>query len=64
MLNLLCLQGYPEPRVYMESQHWFTSPGKDIDRDSKHTHIGACVPHGQTVSGEHLQHVKSLHVSK
>jgi hypothetical protein len=33
--------GWPEPRVYVEAQQWFTPPGVDIDTqdDSKHTHI-------------------------
>jgi len=36
--------GWPEPRVYVEAQQWFTGPSKDIVTQSKHTHIGACVP--------------------
>jgi len=35
----------------MEAQQWFTPFNGDIRVNSKHTHIGACVPVNQTISG-------------
>lgn len=49
--------GWPEPRIYVEGQAWFTRPGEDIDVDSSHLHVGACVPHRQRVRGALTLHV-------
>lgn len=45
--------GWPEPRVWIEAQQWWTDAGEeaDIEHTSRHFHIGACMPYGQTVSG-------------
>lgn len=47
--------GWPERRVYVEAQQWFTGPGADIASQSTHTHIGACMPYKQTISGGGLR---------
>ena len=45
----LTCAGYPEPRVFLESQdHW--SPIPDLGTLG-HVHVGTCFPLGQTVSG-------------
>jgi hypothetical protein len=48
--RLTCV-GYPEPRVFLESQTWWIeTPGK-TGTTFGHMHVGACVPIEQTVSG-------------
>ena len=43
--------GYPEPRVFVETQDWWLrTPGAN-GTDFGHVHLGTCFPHGQTVSG-------------
>ena len=48
--------GYPEARVFLESQAWWWLSNK-TDRvqtgdDFGHVHIGTCFPHAQTISGD------------
>lgn len=43
--------GYPESRVFLESQGWWVKMGADQGNDFGHVHAGACFPLGQTVSG-------------
>jgi len=45
-------EGWLEPRVYQEAQSWFTLDGLDIDYNSTHLHIGACLPYGQMIAGK------------
>jgi hypothetical protein len=43
--------GYPEPRVFLESQDWWQPiPGVEPSTQG-HVHLGMCFPVGQTVSG-------------
>jgi hypothetical protein len=47
----LTCAGYPEPRVFLESQAWWrTTPGK-TGPDHGHVHIGTCFPYAQKLSG-------------
>jgi hypothetical protein len=49
--NPLTCVGYPEPRVFLESQTWWIqTPGK-TGTTFGHMHVGACVPTERTVSG-------------
>jgi hypothetical protein len=48
--RLTCV-GYPEPRVFLESQTWWIqTPGK-TGTTFGHMHVGACLPTEQTVRG-------------
>lgn len=49
--------GWPEQRVYAEAQWWFTNLGSDIDSQSKHLHLGACVPFGRSINGNFTVHI-------
>lgn len=53
-------QGYPEPRVFLESQGWWRRAGDPPE--GRHIHVGACFPLDQIVSGlVHLDVVVKLH---
>jgi hypothetical protein len=42
---------YPEPRIFLESQAWWTrTPGKS-GTNFGHVHVGTCFPYKQTISG-------------
>ena len=44
--------GYPEPRIFLESQAWWrTTPGKS-GTDHGHIHVGTCFPYAQKLSGK------------
>ncbi len=64
--NPTTCEGYPEPRVFVESQSWWTDsddvpPGGDME----HVHTGTCFPMDQTVSGNTtLDVVVKLHNSE
>lgn len=52
--------GYPEPRIYFETQAWW-EPVPVIGGQG-HIHMGTCWPHGQTVSGNvRLDFVVTFH---
>ncbi len=52
--------GYPEPRVFLESQGWWLAEGET--HEGEHIHVGTCWPLGQTVSGTlHLDIRVMLH---
>lgn len=43
--------GYPEPRVFLESQAWWiTTPGKNGSSHG-HVHVGTCFPYKQSIRG-------------
>lgn len=43
--------GYPQPRVFLESQAWWlTTPGRN-GTDNGHIHIGTCFPYAQNILG-------------
>jgi hypothetical protein len=45
----IACSGYPEPRIFLETQdHWSPIPGL---KTLGHVHVGMCFPLGQTVSG-------------
>ena len=49
--NIATCDGYPEPRVFLEVQDWWTPiPGLEPAQQG-HLHMGTCFPLGQTVSG-------------
>jgi hypothetical protein len=48
-VNPVTCMGYPEPRVYLETQSWW-EPVPDLGGQG-HIHHGLCWPLGQTVSG-------------
>lgn len=41
--------GYPEPRVFLESQSWWTDTETLTDGDTEHVHSGVCFPLSPTV---------------
>ncbi|EFJ49819.1 hypothetical protein VOLCADRAFT_104270 [Volvox carteri f. nagariensis] len=43
--------GWPEPRFWIEAQQWWTDAGLNVSSDSRHFHLGACMPYNQTLSG-------------
>jgi hypothetical protein len=43
--------GYPEPRIFVESQSWWLRTPGGSGTDFGHMHVGACMPYHQTVSG-------------
>jgi hypothetical protein len=53
-------EGYPEPRIFLESQSWW-SPAADVPLGarSEHAHSAACFPYDQVVSGQLTLHVVS-----
>ncbi len=49
---------YPEPRIFIESQSWWTQTGEAFP--GRHIHTGACVPWLQPVDGVVQYHVRNL----
>jgi hypothetical protein len=50
--NRLTCSGYPQTRVFLESQAWWLrTPGQD-GTDHGHIHIGTCFPYAQRISGK------------
>jgi hypothetical protein len=47
----LTCAGYPEPRVFLESQGWWRAGAGVPDEDAGHVHVGTCFPYGRTVRG-------------
>jgi hypothetical protein len=48
--RLTCV-GYPEPRIFVESQSWWLRTPGALGTEFGHMHVGACLPYQQTVSG-------------
>ncbi len=44
--------GYPEPRVFLESQAWWADDEVSADGGTKHVHSGVCMPLNGVVSGK------------
>lgn len=44
--------GYPEPRVFLESQTWWSDDEVTADGAAQHAHSGVCVPLNGVVSGQ------------
>jgi len=58
--NPLTCEGYPQPRLFLESQAWWlASPGRS-GTSFGHVHSGTCFPYRQTVSGQLTLHVRSM----
>jgi PKD repeat protein len=49
---------YPEPRIFFESQSWWTETGEVFP--GRHIHTGACIPWLQPVDGVVQFHVRNL----
>lgn len=49
---------YPEPRIFIESQSWWTQTGEAFP--GRHIHTGACVPWLQPVDGVVQYHVRNM----
>ena len=49
---------YPEPRIFFESQSWWTEVGEPFP--GRHIHTGACIPWMQPVDGVVQYHVRNL----
>ncbi len=49
---------YPEPRIFMESQSWWTQTGEGFP--GRHIHTGACIPWLTPVDGVVQFHVRNL----
>lgn len=54
--NPLTCEGYPEPRVFLESQAWWNKEGIQIPNAvGHHIHVGMCTPvDGQVVTGSSI----------
>jgi len=44
--------GYPEPRIWLESQSWWLQTPGASGTDFGHAHVGTCFPYGVPVSGQ------------
>lgn len=44
-------------RVYLEGQGWYTRPGDDLLTKSTQIHVGACVPHKQSIANQIPLHI-------
>eukprot|EP00775_Hariotina_reticulata_P008002 gene8002-8200_t len=55
LLNPADCSGFLQPRVYIESQAWFTpdmpSVPDAVNTKSMHLHVGTCFPHRQWIAG-------------
>jgi hypothetical protein len=49
--NPVTCQGYPEPRIWLESQSWWMQTPGASGTEFGHAHVGTCFPYGQVVSG-------------
>jgi hypothetical protein len=50
-IDRLACTGYPQKRIFLESQSWwYRTPGK-TGTNHGHVHVGTCFPHAQTVAG-------------
>ncbi len=49
---------YPEPRIFFESQSWWTQAGEVFP--GRHIHTGACIPWLQPIDGVVQYHVRNL----
>ena len=47
---LTCV-GYPEPRIFVESQSWWLRTPGALGTEFGHMHVGACLPYQQTIRG-------------
>jgi hypothetical protein len=47
-INRETCEGYPEPRVFMEAQTWWTVGRAATGVRSHHIHVGVCFPQGRT----------------
>lgn len=47
-INRETCRGYPEPRVFLETQTWWTEGRTVPGRQSHHIHVGVCFPQGRT----------------
>src|SRR5215210_8747802 len=43
--------GYPQPRVFLESQAWWQTAPSAFGSDFGHVHAGTCFPYLQSISG-------------
>jgi hypothetical protein len=50
--NPLTCDGYPEKRVFLDSQSWWYDSRSQTDGESSHVHAGTCFPLYQTISGK------------
>src|SRR6266540_1253324 len=50
--NPLTCDGYPEPRVYVSSQAWWTRFPGQTGTDFGHVHQEACIPERQQMSAD------------
>jgi hypothetical protein len=47
----LTCTGYPEPRIFVESQSWWMQTPGANGTQFGHMHVGACMPYHQTLTG-------------
>lgn len=52
--------GYPQSRVFLESQSWWSDSRGLSEGDSSHAHSGACFPVYQTISGSLTLDIRSM----
>ena len=53
----LTCRGYPEERLFLESQIWWKRANGKSGTDFGHVHTGMCFPYLQTLSGKFVVHV-------
>jgi hypothetical protein len=44
--------GWPEPRMWIEAQSWWTDPGFNVSSDARHFHIGGCKHSAEMRNGD------------
>lgn len=49
--NPLTCEGYPEPRIFLDAQAWWTPALGQAGEDFGHIHNATCAPHRQTLRG-------------
>ncbi len=56
----LACTGYPEPRVFVESQSWWTQTPGTLGSDFGHGHLGGCIPERETISSPRTVDVRVM----
>ena len=51
---------YPEPRQFVDSQSWWKPIAGQTGTDHGHTHVGACIPEGQTMTDSFVVNIRMV----
>lgn len=58
--NPLTCEGYPEPRVFVEDQAWWSQTPGEAGSDFGHAHMGACIPERETLTRDTTFNVRVI----